>query len=190
MLDAILYIQYSIHILSVLANGFALYCLEKRGYACTVRYVGVSREYARKIASTSNSQELLLKNLASIEMVKMLYDMFPLAAYHFLTSWYEKYYLYFEIVEVILMTIFFEAFILILSDKLWIVIAPLNRRAVTGKFIKTIIVVSWFLGLIMGPLIRLFQVLSGKHQELYYYFIFDIIITLLSGIFFYIIKPQ
>ena len=108
MFDSIRYLQYVIHLLSILANGFALYCLWKQGHRHNLTHTGVSRM-------------LLLKNLASGELVKMIYDFVPLISYHYFTPWYEKNHMYFEIVELILMTIFFEAFLLILADKMCIV---------------------------------------------------------------------
>ena len=66
-------ITLSLSGLSLLLNIFGICCLRNR-------------------RNSNVNQQLLLQNLAAIEITKIIYDIISLAAYHFHTIWYEHNY--------------------------------------------------------------------------------------------------
>ena len=124
--------QIFIHCLSVLTNTFGIYCLRRQ------------RKHRRH---HTEGHSLLMQNLACIEIIKM-----PMVVFHYHEAWYRTYYKYFELAEGASMTIFFNAFLLILLDKIALVVFPVKRQCFSARRIKRIIAASWVVGLVLAPI--------------------------------------
>ena len=74
--------QFVIHFLSVVTNIFGVYCLRKQ-------------RRKQKTSHRVEGHSLLMQNLAAIEIVKMSYEIFPLATFHYYAHWYYYFYLYY-----------------------------------------------------------------------------------------------
>lgn len=101
-----LFVQFIVHFLSVIANIFGLFCLRQQ-----------EKNKKKRSRCECEGNGLLLQNIALVEILKMSYDVIPLAVFHYEGNWYTLYTLYFDLIEMFTMTVFFTAFLLILLDK-------------------------------------------------------------------------
>lgn len=170
----VLCIQFILQFISVIANVFGTYCLQKQ-------------ERKRKATRLRVVHRLLLKSFASIEIVKMLYDFIPVSIYHFDKDRYYDNIVYFTIIEINLMTIFFSSVAFIAINKLMVVLLEQRyRHYITRKLVIKILVATWVTASASGIGI---WVLPGEigFAKMYYYLTLETTVTVLIVLIFPVI---
>ena len=107
LLSCILIFVYTLMFISLLLNTLGMYCLYKESG-------GIKK------------QRLLLINLSLIEIIKAVYDYIPLTTYHYAEKWYNLHNPMFDMMEMILMTIIYESYLLISFERLSCVIMEIK----------------------------------------------------------------
>lgn len=163
MLTVSVAIIFCLNVISLILNGFGIYCL-------------------RLQKGGNENQRLLLQNLSFIEMVKIMNDYVSMGSYFTNRVWYDKYRVYLDILEVNILTVFFCSIVLLAVERLTCITLGLLYKAHVRKlFVKKILFAMWCLGAISGVLLFKFDKLPAKA---YYYLSFDIF-TVIIVIFTY-----
>ena len=88
-------------------------------------------------------------------------------------------------VEMSIMTILYEAFLLISADRLACALLKINyNRYVTELIIKRMVVITWIIGIISGPIMMPLAT-SNEYTKTYYFIAFDILVLVLCCITYY-----
>ena len=158
-----LYLQIFIALSSVVANLLGIHCL-------------------RKQKTGSKNQSILHQNLSLIDVVKILYDFIPLGIYYSENDFYVKNYIYFDVVEIYMMTTIYSSYILLLVDRLAGILLDIRYSwYFTTRSVKLMVISSWITGLPSG----LFVVFSESPLAKVYYYISCDAIIIVSTIFTY-----
>ena len=110
-MPAVRYVQFIIMMLSILFNGFGFFTF-----------------YRRK--KGNKNQHMLLQNLASVEIVKIVYDFISITLYYLVPIQYDKALTYFVVIEINSMTILYCSFAAVNIDRLLCVILRLVLTSV------------------------------------------------------------
>ena len=99
----VLCVQLTILVISLIFNGFGIFTIQQR-------------------QEGNKNHQLLLQNLAAVEIVKRLYEFVPLLLYSFFIicdiSWYNTAIHYFVVMEVNVMTTKYVPFVPVTLDRL------------------------------------------------------------------------
>ena len=117
-LIAVLSLQFIIMIASILSNGFGIYTFHKR-------------------TKGNKNQHLLLKNLAAVEILKIISDFVSVLLYYLSNNLYNSGLMFLMVVEINLMTMLYLSFVGVNVDRLLCVVLEGNyTKHVTQKATK------------------------------------------------------
>lgn len=115
--------------LSLMLNSFGIFVLNK--------------QYKGK----NNAQKIILINLSTIEIVKMIQDICVVIIYQYFGMIYEDYMVYFELMEIGTLSIIFLSMILISVDRFLCITLGIKYKAiVTKRNVKLTVVMIWVIG--------------------------------------------
>lgn len=115
--------------LSLMLNSFGIFVLNK--------------QYKGK----NNAQKIILINLSTIEIVKMIQDICVVIIYQYFGMIYENYMVYFELMEIGTLSIIFLSMILISVDRFLCITLGIKYKAiVTKRNVKLTVVMIWVIG--------------------------------------------
>ena len=122
-------IAYGLMAISLFLNVLGIYCLHKQVVKTNVN--------------------IILMNLSLVETLKVISDMITVTVYQFFPSVYEKRMMYFELLEIGLLSVLFLTMILISLDRLLIVLLHIKyKRIITKSVIQKVILFIWLLGVL------------------------------------------
>ena len=133
--SAVVIAQFILMAISVVANSFGIFML-------------------RKQRGGNANQRLILQNLSSIEIIKTCYDFVLLTMHHFYDGWPKHIHVDVIIaVEVSLMTVIFQTFILISLERItFFTLLTLYRYYITKRVTSMVITSIWLVGVSSGIL--------------------------------------
>ena len=170
--SAIVVVQFILMAISVIANLFGIFML-------------------RKQKGGNANQRLILQNLSSIEIIKTCYDFFSLTTHHYFNGWSKH--IHAEViiaVEISLMTVIFQTFILISLERItFFTLLTLYRYYVTKRVTIMVITFIWSVGVGTGAVLLLLSLVPG-YARMYYYISSDILIILLNIITFIVTMKE
>ena len=127
-----------IMVLSILLSTFGLYALHRRRRG-------------------NKKQQVLLKNLALVEIIKCVYDLFRISLYYFALKLYNQALIYFMVIKVNLMSILYCTFAIVNIDRLLCVI--MKQRYSNKVTQKAVNISSFFRSYYMGNIFPIFTML-------------------------------
>ena len=118
-------------------------------------------------------------NLSSMGIVTVIIQFAFLSVYYYNKGVFITYNTYFDIVEISIMTILYEAILLISTDRLACVLLKVRyKRYITEPLVKRVVVFSWIIGIVSGP-IMIPLVVTDEYSKTYYFMTFDVLVLLL-----------
>ncbi|XP_057311537.1 proteinase-activated receptor 1-like [Hydractinia symbiolongicarpus] len=149
--------------LSLMLNSFGIFVL--------------NMQHKRK----SSTQKLILINLSTIEIVKMIQDICVLIIFQYFGMVYESCMIYFELIEIGLLSIIFLSMILISADRfLCITLGVKYKAIVTRRKVKFTVVMIWIIGVIST--IPFLFAKKRSHFKYIYYAAFGTLFVIVSVI--------